>query len=123
MRMLAVGLCAIVVAASMAPGAGAATRRATDSRAGIRFTLDDRVLTVRILRSAPRRIRRQLFGSRITAICQRYTPVVRVARTRLWPSGARSARFRFRRNISRRVSWCLLEHRRGVDIAFVSFVR
>lgn len=123
MRTLAVGLCAIVAAASMAPDAAAATRRATDRAAGIRFTLDDRVLTVRILRSAPRRIRRQLFGSPITAVCQRYRPVVRVSRTRRWPSGARSVRFRFRRNISRRVAWCLLEHRRGGDIAFANFGR
>jgi hypothetical protein len=30
-------------------------------------------------------------------------------------------RYRFSRNISRRAKWCLLEHARGADVAFVTF--
>jgi hypothetical protein len=99
------------------------TRRATDREAGIRFTLADRVLTVQILRSAPRRVRRQVLGERVTAACRRYRPVVKVTDTRRWRDGADKLRFRFARNISRTAAWCLLEHRRGGDVAFASFGR
>jgi hypothetical protein len=105
------------------PAAEAATRRATDTTARIRFTLDDRVLTVRVLRGAPRSVRRKLYGHRIQATCGTafpFTAGVRVRRTRFWPSGRRRMRFRFERNISRRAKWCLLE-RRGTDVAYVSF--
>jgi hypothetical protein len=43
-----------------------------------------------------------------------------VKRTRVWPQGRRRLRFGFRRNISRRAKWCLVE-RRGNDVAAVSF--
>jgi hypothetical protein len=128
MRIIVVTACVAVVAAGalastlcLAAASDAATRRATDREAGIRFTLEDRVLTVRILRSAPRRVRRQVLGERVTAACQRYRPVVKVTDRRRWRDGARKRRFRFDRNISRTVAWCLLEHRRGGDIAFVAF--
>lgn len=112
-----------VAALAAAPGAEAATRRATDSATHVRFTLDNRVLTVRLLRGTPRRVRRKLYGHRIEATCGTgfpHTSGVRVRRTRVWPSGRRRVRFRFRTNISRRAKWCLLE-RRGDDVAYVSF--
>ena len=106
-----------------APAADAATRRATDSATHIRFTLDNRILTVRLLRGTTRRVRRQLYGRRIQATCGTAFPHdlgVRVSRTRIWPAGRRRVRFRFRRNISRRAKWCQLE-RSGNDVAGVSF--
>ena len=107
-----------------APVAGAAERRATDREARIRFTLDGRVLRVRVLPQAPRRVRRELYGHRIRAVCGTnfvFEQGIKVRRTRLWPQGRRRIRFRFRRDISRRVKWCLLEHPRGGDVAFASF--
>jgi hypothetical protein len=106
--------------------ADAATRRATDPDARIRFTLDNRVLTVRLLRGAPRGVRRQLYGHRIQAVCGTgfpdFTEGVRVRRTRLWPQGRRRLRYRFRRNISRRARWCSLEPYRSTnDVATVVF--
>ena len=121
----------VLLAASLAlavlvapPAADAATRRATNSELRVRFTLDDRVLTVRLLRGSPRRVRRQLYGHRIQATCGTafpFTDGVRVRRTRLWPQGRRRLRFGFSRNISRRAKWCSVERSNGVDIAFVSF--
>jgi hypothetical protein len=107
-----------------APTSEAATRRATDREAGIRFTLEGRVLTVRVLPRAPRRVRRELYGKRIRAVCGTnfvFSEGVKVRRTRLWPRGRSRLRYRFRRNISRRAKWCLIEHPRGGDVAFVSF--
>ena len=107
-----------------APVAEAVERRANDREARIRFTLDGRALAVRLLSRAPRSVRRELFGNRIRAVCGTnfaFDRGVKVRRTRLWPVGRRTFRFRFRRDISRRVKWCLLEHTRGGDVAFASF--
>src|SRR5215211_8481213 len=62
-------IAALVVALGAAPTAEAATRRATDREARIRFTLDGKVLTARLLRGAPARVRRQLYGRTIKAVC------------------------------------------------------
>jgi hypothetical protein len=121
----------VLLAASVAlavlvapPAADAATRRATNSELRVRFTLDDRVLTVRLLRGTPRRVRRKLYGHRIQATCGTdfdFRAGVKVRHTRVWPQGRRRVRFRFRRNISRRAKWCGVERRNGDDVAFVSF--
>jgi hypothetical protein len=114
----------LVVFLGAAPASEAATRRATDQEADIRFTLDDRILTVRVLPRASRRVRRQLYGKRIRAVCSTsfgLSSGVLVRRTRLWPSGRSRLRYRFRRNISRRAKACLIEHPRGGDVAYVSF--
>jgi hypothetical protein len=123
MRIIVVSACSLAITLCFAGASDAATRRATDREAGIRFTLEERVLTVQILRRAPRRVRRQVLGERVTAACQRYRPVVKVTDTRRWRDGSRRLRFRFARDISSSVAWCLLEHRRGGDVAFASFGR
>jgi hypothetical protein len=114
----------LVLAALTAPAAAdAATRRAT-SQDGVRFTLENRVLTVRVLPRAPRSVRRQLYGHRIRAVCGTsfvFTEGVQVRRTRLWRQGRRRVRFGFTRNISRRAKWCVVERRSGNDVAAVSF--
>ena len=117
--VLALG--ALTVASSTS--AEGATRRATDHEAGIRFVLDGRQLGVRVLSSAPRRVRRQLAGARIKAACTRYTPVITVTDVRRWSATSRRKRDRFGRDISKRAAWCLIEHRRGGDIAFATFTR
>ena len=123
MRALVALLAALLIVLSTASVAAGATRRATDSEAGIRFTLDGRVLTVRILPRASAGTRRGLYGERIRAVCGTRFPFsegVKVRRTRLWPSGRRRMRYRFSRNISRRAKWCLLEHPAGGDVAYVN---
>jgi hypothetical protein len=128
MRSL-VGLVAasvVVVLLTTVATAEAAPRRATDSEAGIRFTLESRVLTARLLPRAPRRVRREVYGKRIRAVCGTsfvFARSVTVRHARLWPRRRARVRFRFRRNISRRARWCLLEHPAGGDVAFVSFPR
>lgn len=123
-RLLVAACVATVVLVSV-PTAGAATRRATDSEARVGFTLEGRVLMARVLTGAPRRVRRLLYGSRIRAVCGTsfiFTRAIKVKRTRVWPTGRRRLRFRFRRDISRRAKWCLLERARGGgDVAFASF--
>ena len=118
--------CVVVSVLASAPAAGAATRRATDGEARVRFTLDGRLLTVRVLPRARRGVRRELFGKRIRAVCGTRFPFTaggKVRRTRLWPASRRRVRYRFRRDISRRAKWCLVEHPRGGDVAVVIFTR
>jgi hypothetical protein len=120
--LVAVSAVLVLTALTAPAAADAATRRAT-SQDGVRFTLENRVLTVRVLPRAPRSVRRQLYGHRIRASCGTnlaFTEGV-VRRTRLWPQGRRRVRFRFRRNISRRARWCQVERRNRDDIAFVTF--
>jgi hypothetical protein len=123
-RLLLLAVSALIVVMSPVPVAEAATRRATDREARIRFTLDDRVLTVRVLPRASRRTRRELYGDRIRAVCGtdfNFSEGRKVRRTRLWPRGRSRLRYGFRRDLSRRAKWCLLEHPRGADVAFVSW--
>ena len=114
---------AVLAGLGMVPPAGAAVRRGTDRDAGVRFTLDGSVLRVRLLATAPRRVRRQVQGKRVRATCLRYVPVVEVNSLRTWPAGQRRLRYRFRRDISRKVAWCLLERPGGDDIAFANLRR
>lgn len=118
--LLAVSLFVAVFPA--APAAEAATRRSTDREARVRFTLDNRILTVRILRRAPRSVRRQLYGHRIRAACgPNYAFANTVRDVRVWPRGRRRVRFRFSRNISRGAKWCLIERARSRhDVAYVN---
>ena len=123
-RTVVLVACVLAVSPVMTEASQAATRRATDAEARIRFTLNDRLLTVRVLPRASRKVRRQLYGKRIRAVCGtdfNFASGVKVRRTRLWPRGRTRMRYRFRRNISRRAKWCLIEHPRGGDVAFVSF--
>jgi hypothetical protein len=94
----------------------------------MRLTLDGRVLTAKIAdvgTSRGRTLEEKLYGKRIDAICSpSFDPSRRqlVVRRRLWPTGARRVSFRFGRDISRRVKWCLIEHD-AADIASVSFTK
>ncbi len=109
-------------------GASAAVQSGLDRHGGMRLTLDGRLLTAEIIRTPhfhrDPTTEEQLYGKRIDAICSpRSRPQRRglVIRRQLWPVGARRMAFEFRRDISSRVKWCLIEHRAS-DIALVSFI-
>lgn len=96
-----------------------------DREAGVRLSLDGRVLTARLLASGPPETRRKVRGERIRASCgtgwvfhQGYRGV---ESTRLWPAGRPRMRYRFRRDISRHARWCRLEHQLVGHVAFVKF--
>jgi hypothetical protein len=120
---------ALALALILPASAAGAVKAELDKHAGIRLTLDGRVLTAEIIRT-PRVHRtpsteQRLYGERIDAICGSNLLHPRrgvVVRTRLWPAGARRLSFRFGRDISRRVKWCLIEHE-AADVAGVTFVK
>ena len=118
------------VSLALAPGAGLAADGPVrvDRLHGVRFELDGRVLTVRLVPQADGQlpdVRGKVWGKRIDAICspvfhpRRRSTIVR--QIRLWPRGELELSYRFGRDISNRVKWCLLEDG-GVDVAAVSFV-
>jgi hypothetical protein len=114
---LALGLALIAPAA-----AAGAVKTGLDRHAGMRLTLDGRVLTAKILPG--RHLGAKLYGKRIDAVCASsfFHPARQhVIGTRLWPVGARRLSFRFGRDISRDARWCLIEHEAS-DVASVSFV-
>jgi hypothetical protein len=94
-----------------------------DREAGVRFNLHGRVLTARLLASAPSQTRSRVRGARIRATCGKgFTggqSDPRQTRTRLWTAGIPHVRFRFRRDISRIARWCRLEDPVVGHVAFV----
>jgi hypothetical protein len=101
---------------------------ALDRPHGMRFDLTGSVLTVRLVPQEnrdPPDVRREVWGKRIDAICAptfspRGSRGRAVRAVRLWPRGQMELRYRFRRDISDQVKWCLLEDG-GRDVASVSF--
>jgi hypothetical protein len=105
------------------------TRTATDRSAGVHFRLAGERLTARLIprgNRVPPDARGELWGKRVRAVCvASFDPRAAraVSRARDWPSGRMRLGFRFRRDISSRVKWCLLERVSGGDIAVVDFER
>jgi hypothetical protein len=96
---------------------------------GVRLTLDGRTLTAEIVETPHVHriptVEKKTYGKRVGGACgTTFRPVRKalVFQRRLWPVGARSLTFDFRRDISRRVKWCLVDGEDGADVAFVSFV-
>lgn len=111
-----------VILVALPATSGAAVRSATDRDAGVRLTLKGRVLTATLLN---RTSEEKLFGKRIRAACSgtlRFSRRSVVIRRRVWPAHSARVSFAFRRDISRRAKWCLIEHGRG-DVAVAWFVR
>jgi hypothetical protein len=115
----------------MVPAAKAEEVTRLDRSHGVRFTLDGQVLTVRLVPQAgirPPDVRRDVWGKRTRVACSpvfafRRSRVLRVAvrRVQSWPEGQLELSYRFARDISDRVKWCLLEDASGGDIAGVHF--
>jgi hypothetical protein len=119
-RLLLFVLVAVLVVAIPTALADAATLSKRSH--GVRLTLDGRHLTATIV--ADWRITGALKGHRVQAACgttvdpRRHD---RVFTARRWPATAQTLRFTFRRDISRRASWCVLEESGGSDLAVARF--
>lgn len=134
MRLAAYLLLAALTITAVASPADAAVRTKLNRGDGVRFTLDRKQLSLRIVDS-PRHVRRptirsELFGKRLVIACGssfRSSRGKTVSKKVHWPDGALSVSYRFKRDVSRRAKWCLIEEAtgkyRGVDVAFVSFLR
>ncbi len=91
--------------------------------AGIQFSLDGRVLTVRLLPGHSETLG-TISGARISATCGANVaappgdPRREITLTRLWLPGETSLSYRFPRDVSR---WCKLENNRGNFHVFVWF--
>lgn len=121
---------ACLATATLAVAAGASTSPVRlDRLHGVRFELSGSVLTVALAPQpgrTPPDVRRQLWGKRIRAVCAptfnpREAPRSAVRAVRLWPRGALEVRYRFPRDVSSNVKWCLLEDVNGGDVAGVDF--
>lgn len=137
----AVIVLAVVGAADHNDGNGRAQRTGTppaqqgvkagiDLQAGVRLSLDGRVLTASVLPWAPSETRTRVSAARIRASCGvAYAQVApegdprnaREQRTRFWPAGRDTLRFRFARDISGDARWCRVEDPAVGNVAFVKF--
>jgi hypothetical protein len=101
------------------------TRTAYDRESGVRLTLEGRGLTADLVRPRPS-TRRRLYGERVKALCSPSLPFARtglVRAVRRWPPGRERLRFRFARDVSEDVVWCLVEAVGGGDIATAFYIR
>jgi hypothetical protein len=116
---------ACLVAAAFAVSAtGAPAPTQTDRLHGIRFDLSGAVLTVTLVKGS-QDTQAKVWGEQIEAICSpRFgsgtPPRGSVRATQLWPAGQTRLTYRFERDISDRVKWCLLEDG-GEDVAAATF--
>jgi hypothetical protein len=101
-----------------------------DVQAGVRFSLVGRQLTVSLFSWTPNETHNRVVGARIRASCGVAFAQVgpeddprnaREERTRLWPAGRDTLRFRFARDISKIARWCRVEDPAVGHVAFVKF--
>jgi hypothetical protein len=101
-----------------------------DVQAGVRLRLDGRELTASLLASAPFETRQRVSSALVRATCGVAFAQVgpegdarnaRVERTRLWPAGRDTMRFRFSMDISGIARWCRVEDPAVATVAFVRF--
>jgi hypothetical protein len=106
------------------------TKIGIDGQAGVRFSLEGRELTVRLLPYAPLETRQRVSSARIRATCgvafgqvgpEGDPRTQRVERTRFWPAGRDTMRFRFAVDISSIARWCRAEDPAVGHVAFVQF--
>jgi hypothetical protein len=96
-------------------------KMAVDRNAGVRFTLDGRVLTVSLLESTPRKLRRWIRGPRRATCGNGFDDNPRQTRERFWPAERARVRFRYPPDISHIARWCRLEDPVIGQVAFVEF--
>ncbi|MEA2151403.1 MAG: hypothetical protein QOD69_3233 [Solirubrobacteraceae bacterium] len=124
--------CAAVVAAAGVPGVAAAkVRSATDHLSGVRFTLNGRALTLRLVPQAGRKppdVRAKLYGHRLRASCGHNGPAGTPVAAGLtfipfrWPRGTLTRKVHLSRDVSASPGWCIVEAvGDGGDIAAVDF--
>jgi hypothetical protein len=113
--------------AALAVGLAAATAPVqVDRENGVRFELADRALTVTLVEASvdsDPTTEEDVWGERITAVCSsRFGnhPRAKVVAVQTWPSGSEQLTYTFRRDISERVKWCLIERDDG-DVAAVDY--
>jgi hypothetical protein len=115
----------------MTAQADAAMRVKHDKSSEVRFVLDGRSLTATVV-DLPRYQQHpptmsRVSGKAVVLACgtsfKRFSRATIVRQTIRWSRGARSETVRFRRDISRRVKWCVVDEgpRGGADIASISF--
>jgi hypothetical protein len=113
------------------PPSQRSTKVGIDVSTGVRFSLEGRQLTVTLLPWAPSETRNRVTAARIRATCGvAYAQVgpegdprnAREERTRFWPPGRNSMRFRFRGDISSsNARWCRAEDPAVGNVGFVRF--
>jgi hypothetical protein len=114
---------ALAMLATAALTAAAPSPVRVDRDAGVRFHLQGTVLTASLVRPD---LSDELWGKRIRAVC---SPVFgaqarfrAVHEVETWPEGATELSYTFKRDVSERVKWCLLEDADGGgDVAAVQF--
>ena len=95
-----------------------------DVQAGVHFSLEGRQLTVSLFSWTPNETHNRVVGARIRATCgETFTTTRDVwpTRTRRWPAGRDTLRFRFARDISKVARWCRVEDPAVGHVAFVKF--
>ena len=97
---------------------------ASDVEAGVRFSLDGRVLTAQLFEPVRNQTFEAVSGAQISAACGANVaappgdPRRETTLTRRWPAGQTSLSFRFPRDAS---TWCLLRDETGSIVARVSW--
>jgi hypothetical protein len=118
-KPLALALAGALLAAAPAD---AALERKEDRRAGVIFRLNGKHLTMKLREQGNPRTVKKVVGKKLDAACgtnsERGGTIVDATFT--WPEGRSSVSVDFKRDISRRVAYCVLEHD-GADIAVVMF--
>lgn len=123
--MLRVSGLAVFVWALLTWPASAATKHGSDTDARAGMTLQGRTLTIHFRPPGGAYFRDRVPNGRVDVACgtnlaSRGTFVARHVR---WPRGRRKLRVRFRRDISRRAVYCIIEEPSGGDLAAVTFIR
>ena len=113
---------ALVAALAVAVPSQAVVKRKKDRRAGVTFRLDGKRLSIRLSEQAPGKTVKRLLGKRVAAVCG--TRKREYGHTLRWPKEKAVVATELQRDISRRVTFCLVETvRTGDDIAVVKFKR
>ncbi len=112
-------LAALVVAVP----AFADVKRSKDRKAGVTFRLSKKHLTMKLSDQADARVSKKLLGKTNVVACgtnaERGGTVVEAELA--WPENRASVAVDFERDLSKRAVYCLIESKRGSDIAVVKF--
>jgi hypothetical protein len=131
MKRYAPILLAVAVVSAVAPFASAETRPrvGVDQSKGVSFSISRRdvVVTLRPLDGAENPLAAELSGKDVQLACRGKSPssgkfLIGSVKT-TWPKAATALPTRLSKDVSAKVSWCVLEHPDGEDIAVTTKVR